>query len=237
MRDNTSADLRAKLRLAIGKRRECERQLKSAEQRLQHATKLLNDREAALDTYADIETLVAAHRAEAEKAWAATAADAPRAPLPAQLIEQIRQRDALTDDVAAAKSGKQLLEGDRDRARNVLSAAERKTNIAAAAILIEYAQTEAAILKQLKQQAWHYEARLRGLARLWVPSGTLEQLGPIALGRAVIEALDLQPPQTAPNKAPETLMAAKWRAYHANLTVNADSQFNGGANNHEPQAA
>jgi hypothetical protein len=216
--------LRGILRNAIAARRQAEQACAHAEARLKQASDLVTATQRQLDRYGDIETVAAKLRAHAEKAWAVSGGAQPRAALPPDIIEKLREKEALQADLAAAQSAVVNLREEADQLRVTLTKRTQVCAQAAAATISDEAKQIALELIATKRVAFKLEALLRGASRLWVQFS--DNPRPLPLDRCCLDALDLiLPPQTAPSADPTNLAAARFRAYHAALQQNPDTTF------------
>jgi hypothetical protein len=204
----------------------------ACEQRLKHASDLLRDKQGVLDKYAGTDELLAEHRLAVEKSFASSGA---RNAVPPDVIERVRERDALQQDCDSIRSGIAALKGDLDGARQALARSERKCAQGAAAIIAELAKAEAAVLLTERQQVAARAASIEGAARLFIPSDD-GSLHPIRLDRSVNEALDWSEPQMAPQFEPVVVQSKLWRGYFNRLVLDADASLEGD-DDHDNQAA
>jgi hypothetical protein len=217
------------LKQCIDRCTEAARKVQIAEDSIQRAQAWLERKQAALaQHYGGVDEALAQQRLEIEKHFLASGGAARRSVSP-DLIEKVREKDQIQKDITAAGEAIESLSADLAEARSDLSAANAECSRAAAAILIEHAKREAAQLRAAQEAVWRLSASIRGLGRLWLPDNTGGAMRPISLPMEVLSSLDRPEPATVPANNPETLAAAKFRAWHLSLQTDPDVSFQDGA--------
>jgi hypothetical protein len=233
----TRDPLRQALRDAVAVRLHAQRKLTTEQSALDRANAVLKEREGALAKYVGVDELLAQARTEAEKAFIRSGGSGNRQTVPPDIVQAIRERDEAAESVKLAQSAVQSLAADVERARAALAGAERRTNAAAAAVIVEHVKAEAALLRQAQEAVWRLSASIRGASRLWVPANSAGTLAPITLPREVLSSLDRQEPPTAPASNLEVLSAARYRAWHLTLQSNPDISIEGATYEQKSQCA
>jgi hypothetical protein len=216
------------LRAAITEREERERRVKMATDALARANDLLHDAQVRLTEFAGVDEAIAAYRADRVKAWAGLGGEKPSMGVPENLIARRQARDEAGEEVSAAQSTCKALSTELTSAKAALAEAERGVREAALLVLFEEAERIAARLEVAKREVWRLANQLRGLGRLWAPSGSNNSLRPVQLSPAVLTALVLDEPQHPPLMPPDAEDAARWRLFQDRLLTDPEVMFESG---------
>jgi hypothetical protein len=227
MLDKTKTNPRDELRTAVHKRNSTAKSTLQTETALDAAKATLKEVQEHLAKYQGIDQLLAEHRAAIEKSWASRGGTGTREHIPPDITEKVRERDQCQEDVNAAQRAVELISNDLAQCRAVLHKWSRRADLEAAKIVAEHSTRIAANLREAQQRVWTLTNEIRGLSRCWTanPIDPDGQLGPISLPREVISSLDRPEPAYVPANNPETLAAAKFRAWHLGLQSNPDLKF------------
>jgi hypothetical protein len=111
----------------------------------------------------DVDGAIAAHRADAYKAWAAEGGERPALDVPADLAERQRARVAAAEEFAAAQAAHDGLSGERAAAVEAHTRAGDAVFDAAKAVLVEEAGRIAAELDEALRHVFALEDDLQAL--------------------------------------------------------------------------
>ena len=130
-------------------------------------------RSAELDALGDVDGAIAAHRADAYKAWAADGGErpVPDVPVPPHLAERQRARAVAADELAAAKAAHDALSAERAAAVAAHGRASDAVFDAAKQVLVEEADRIAAELEETLRHALALNDELHALSMLSAQRG------------------------------------------------------------------
>ena len=191
------------------------------------AKELLDDAEAQLSQFNDLDDLLANYGAAEIKAWASNGgSDGPSFNLPPDLSARKIAREHARERVAAARGAHDVLTKELAAAKNVLIGAERKVSVAAQSVMIEDAEPLSKQLQEARELVWRLGDRLHGLAGLWVPS--LEgrpKVVPVPPNIVARLVNDQRPMRAINAPRPEEGETQRWQSYYAALCADADASL------------
>jgi len=213
-------DPRAALRTEIAARNAAAAMVRDATASVGRAKELVQEAEARLSAFGDVDGAIRAYRAAGMKAHA-LGGDKPDTELPADLIARRQGYDQAQEHIDATSAAHDDLVCDLKAAEAKLKVADAEVSQAAIAVMVSAAGSIAAELERARKTVWELSDQLHALCGLWLSAGGAPR--PVALGPRTVETLRNDTPPWIAN--PLAAESARWRAWHTALMADAEAEF------------